>query len=137
MSCYSPYIQVNSHTTAVSSFKTTTTRTTNISDRTFYCFLTRNYNRWFTKPKIFKKFFKNYDVLQYLASHTKNYTQGFVISNFLLVQTPGKLRNLLIQENCQFWYKLNYSNFFQALVCIFEIHLIRKIFPKYIDTFSS
>ena len=51
-------------------------------------------------------------------SHTENSTQSFINSNFLLVQTSVKLRN---------------SNFFQAFAQIFEIYIIRKIFPKYMD----
>ena len=35
------------------------------------------------------------------TSHTKNCTQGFIVSIFLLVQTAVKLRNLRIHENYQ------------------------------------
>ena len=52
----------------------------------------------------------------------------FIISNFLLVQTAGKLRSSPILENFQLWYKLNYSNFFQAFV--FEIHINWKDFQS-------
>ena len=45
----------------------------------------------------------------------KNCTQSFIISKFLLAQTPVKLRNF---------------NFFEVFVQIFEIHITQKIFPK-------
>ena len=35
------------------------------------------------------------------ASHTKNVTQGFIASNFLLVQTATKFRNSQICKNYQ------------------------------------
>ena len=52
----------------------------------------------------------------------KNYTQGFIISNFLSAQTHLKLRN---------------SNFFQVFVQIFEMQIRRKIFPKDMDPVST
>ena len=52
----------------------------------------------------------------------KNCTESFIISKFLLAQTPMNLRN---------------SNFFQASVQIFEIHIIWKIFSKYMDSVTS
>ena len=70
------------------------------------------------------------DNMRSMASRTKNYTQGFIISNFLLVET-GRLRNLLILTFIQTEL---YSKFFQVFVYIFEIHIIRKMFPKLIDT---
>ena len=73
------------------------------------------------------------DNMRSMASRTKNYTQGFIISNFLLVET-GRLRNLLILTFIQTEL---YSKFFQVFVYIFEIHIIRKMFPKLIDTVAS
>ena len=48
-----------------------------------------------------------------------------------------KLWNSQIYENCQLSYNLNYSNFFQVFVHIFEKHTIREIFPKYIDPVTA
>ena len=45
--------------------------------------------------------------------------------------------NYQIYENCQLWHNLNYSNFIQVFVHIFEIHIIRKIFLKYMDPITS
>ena len=67
----------------------------------------------------------------------KNCTQSFIISNLMLVKTPVKLRNSQIHENCQLWYNLNYINFSQGFQHIFEIHIIRKIFLKYIDPVTT
>ena len=55
------------------------------------------------------------------------------ILNFLLLQTPVKLRNSQIWENYQLLYNLNYSNFFQIFLHILEINIIWKIFLKYMD----
>ena len=62
-----------------------------------------------------------------------NYNQSFIISNFLLAQIPVKLRNSQIYENCQLWYNLNYSNFFQAFVQIVEIHIFWKLYSMYMN----
>ena len=67
------------------------------------------------------------------TSHTKNCTQGYIASKFFLMQTAAKLRNSQVHKNYQLWYSLNYSNFFQVFVNIFQKHIIRKIFPKYMD----
>ena len=50
------------------------------------------------------------------------------------MKTAVKLTNSQIYEDCQHWYKLNY---FQVFVPTFEKHLIRKIFPKYMDPVTS
>ena len=63
----------------------------------------------------------------------ENWTQGFIVLNFLFAPTAVKLRNSQIYENYQLWCSLNYSNFFQDFVRIFEKpgkHIIRKIFYK-------
>ena len=55
---------------------------------------------------------------------------------FFISADFAKHRNSQIFENCQLRYSLNYSNFFQVFVHIFEKseeHIIRKIFPKFID----
>ena len=67
----------------------------------------------------------------------KNCTQGFFISNMILVQTPVKLSISQIHENCQLWYNLNYINLSQGFQHIFEIHIIGKIFLKYIDPVTT
>ena len=67
----------------------------------------------------------------------KNYTKGFIVSNFLLVQTAAKLRNSQIYDNYKLSYSLNYSSFFQVIVHTFEKVIIRKIFPKYMDPTTS
>ena len=70
----------------------------------------------------------------------KNCTQGFIILNFLLVQTAVKLRNSLMYESCKLWYSLNYFNFVQVFVRIFEKaeeYIIQKIFPEYMDPVTS
>ena len=66
----------------------------------------------------------------------KHCTQGFVILNFLLVQTP-ELRDSQIYENGQLWYSMSYSNFLQVFTHISEIHIIGKIFTKYMDPVTS
>ena len=48
-----------------------------------------------------------------------------------------KLRDSQIYENCQLLYNLNYFNFFQGFVHIFEIHIIRKLFPKDMNPVTS
>ena len=53
------------------------------------------------------------------------------------MQTAVKLRNLKIYENVQLIYSLNYSNFFQDFVYIFEKPIIRNIFPRYMDPGTS
>ena len=70
----------------------------------------------------------------------KNFIQGFIVLNFLLAQTSAKLRNSQIFKNWQLWYRLNYSNFFQVFVHIFEKsaeHIIRKIFLRFMDPVTS
>ena len=60
-----------------------------------------------------------------------NCTQGFIALNFLFAPTAVNLRNSQIYENYQLWCSLDYSNFFQVFVRIFEKpekHIIRKIF---------
>ena len=57
----------------------------------------------------------------------KNFTQGFIISNFLLVRTPDSHRftkavKTLIQPEV-----LHNLSFFQFFVHKFEIHIIPKI----------
>ena len=59
---------------------------------------------------------------------------------FFISADFAKHRNSQIFENYQLRYSLNYSNFFQAFVHIFEKseeHIIRKIFPKFIDPVTS
>ena len=58
---------------------------------------------------------------------SQNCTQGFIISNILLAKTPLKLRNSQIYKNCQV------HPIQPVFVYIFEIHIIRKIFQKYMD----
>ena len=52
----------------------------------------------------------------------KNWAQSLIISNFLLAQTPAKLKN---------------PNIFHVFVQIFEMHVIQKIYPKYMDPVTS
>ena len=63
-------------------------------------------------------------VLKLSFSHVPS---GFINWIFLLLQTPNKLRNSQIYKSDQPWYTLNYSNFYQVFVHIFEIYIVRKI----------
>ena len=96
------------------------------------------------KPKIFPTFFCYEWKIWCLAlkinfSHEKLYS-WFHCFEFFLVQTSAKLRNSQIFENCQLWYSLNYSNFFQVFVLIFEKleeHIIWKMFSKFMEPVIS
>ena len=85
----------------------------------FYYFLTCNYNPQFTT------FFKNCEcyclALKLSFSREKLYSKFHYLKLFL-PQTHEKLKN---------------SNFFQVFLQIFEIHIIRKIIPKYMDSVIS
>ena len=62
----------------------------------------------------------------FCASHTKNCTQGLIVSIFLLAETAVKLRDSQNYEKYQ--YVLNYYNFFYVFVHLFRKHIIQKYF---------
>ena len=71
----------------------------------------------------------------FCASHTKNCTQGLIVSIFLLAETAVKLRDSQNYEKYQ--YVLNYYHFFYVFVHLFRKHIIQKIFPNYMDPVTS
>ena len=97
------------------------------------------------KPKIFPTFFKKMNDVMIFCTKNKLLTPKTVLKVslfwiFLLVQTSAKLRNSQIFENCQLWWSLNYSNFFQVFAHIFEKseeHISRRIFAKFMDPVTS
>ena len=73
--------------------------------------------------------------LQLSFSHEKLYSRFHYFKPFISVDSwASKFTDL---QKLILWYNLNYSNFFQVFVHIFEIHIIRKIYPKYMNPATS
>ena len=66
--------------------------------------------------------------LQLSFSHEKLYSRFHYFKPFISVDSWVSkftdLRKLIL------WYNLNYSDFFQVFIHIFQIHIIRKTYPK-------
>lgn len=68
-------------------------------------------------------------------SHQKLYS-SFVHLNFFISVDFFEVNVLEIQQNWQHWYTLNLVNSFQSFLQMFEISVMQKIIPEYIDSYE-